>query len=53
VPGPEEAAGLTDKMVMDEAAQRASLPDKQTDLEKEVEEYLRQKDRIDIEASEY
>lgn len=49
----EEAGKLAYKIVMDEDTQKASLPDKSTDLEKEVEEYLRQKGKIDIEATKY
>jgi len=49
----EEAGMLPYETIMDETTQKASFPDEPTDLEKEVEEYLRQKDKIDIDATKY
>jgi DNA-directed RNA polymerase omega subunit len=49
----EEAGKLPYKNVMDEATRKASLPDEPTDLEKEVVEYLRQRDKTDIEVTKY
>ncbi len=43
----EKAAGkLTYENMMDEATQKVSFPDKPTDFEKDLEVYLRQKDKM-------
>ncbi len=39
----KEAGKLTYENMMDEARQKVSFPDKPTDLEKDIEDYLRQK----------
>ncbi len=39
----KEAGKLTYENMMDEARQKVSFPDKPTDLEKDLEDYLRQK----------
>lgn len=44
----DEAGMISPEIKIDEATQKASFPDAMTELEKEVEEYLRQKDIIDI-----
>ncbi len=43
----EEADRLTDKVIMDEATQKVSFPEQLTELEKDLEEYLRRKDKVD------
>ena len=43
----EEAERLTDNGMMDEATQKVSFPEQLTELEKDLEEYLRQKDKVD------
>lgn len=43
----EEAGRLTHDKMMDEATQKVSFPEQLTELEKDLEEYLRQKDKVD------
>ena len=41
----EEAERLTHTAIMDEASQKVSFPEKLTELEKDLEEYLRKKEQ--------
>ncbi len=43
----EKAERLTDKGIVDEAKQKVSFPEQLTELEKDLEEYLRQKNKVD------
>lgn len=43
----EKAERLTHKSIMDEAIQKVSFPEQLTELEKDLEEYLRQKGKVD------
>lgn len=43
----EEAEQPTDKGIMDEAIQKISFPEQLTELEKDLEEYLRKKNKVD------
>ncbi len=50
----EETAGkLTYNKMMDEAAQKASMPESRTELEKDLEVYLSQKKKVDTERAKY
>ncbi len=44
----EKASGkLTHETMMDEATQKVSFPEEKTKLEKDLEKYLRQKDKVE------
>ncbi len=43
----EESGMLTYESMMDEATQKVSFPDKLTELEKDLENYLRQKEEME------
>ncbi len=43
----EKAGRLTHEKMMDEATQKVSFPEQLTELEKDLAEYLRQKEKVD------
>ncbi len=43
----EEAERLTDKSMMDEATQKVSFPEQLTEIEKDLQEFLRKKNKAD------